>query len=141
MMKNLLTILTDQAHRFARGNSNDQSEQPEEGTSESAPGSGEESRIRLGSCASFDRVVVTTLSSVYELIVLNGSRGDVLVRGGRFDEFRRGRVLGSTAGGSALMINAIDVGLRLELQVGGKTMLTSQVQTARRMPQQEQRSQ
>ena len=39
--------------------------------------------IYVDSCAAQDTIVVTTRSSVYELVVLRGDRGDVLVRGGR----------------------------------------------------------
>ena len=56
--------------------------------------------IDLGSCAVRETIVVNTRASVYELIVLRGDEGDVLVRGGsHFTEFRRVLFVGSTADG------------------------------------------
>jgi hypothetical protein len=45
--------------------------------------------IYVDSCVTQETVVITTRSSVYELVVLPGDRGEVLVRGGRhFTESR-----------------------------------------------------
>src|SRR5438128_11756470 len=56
--------------------------------------------ICLDSCEQFEKIFVNTRHSVYELIVLHGDIGDVLVRGGsKFPEFCRVRLVGSTAGG------------------------------------------
>jgi hypothetical protein len=66
---------------------------------------------------------------VYELTVLRGTDGDVLVRGGRaFPEFRHARLEGSTAGGSALSVRSVDVGRRMELQVDGRRFVSSTIQ-------------
>jgi hypothetical protein len=85
--------------------------------------------ICLDSCEQSEKIVVNTRMSVYELIVLQGDVGDVLVRGGRrFPEFRRVQFVGSTAGGSALKVNTIDVGLRMEFHLGRRIVVTSEVQ-------------
>jgi hypothetical protein len=77
-----------------------------------------------------ESIFVNTRSSIYELIVLQGDRGDVLVRGGRIlGAFRRARLVGSTVGGSALKPNIIDVGFRMELSLDGQIMVTSAVET------------
>ena len=39
--------------------------------------------IHIYSCAELETIVVKTRSSVYELVVLRGDRGDVLLRGGK----------------------------------------------------------
>jgi hypothetical protein len=84
--------------------------------------------IRLAACQQFETIVVNTRRSVYEIIVLDGKTGDVLVRGGSdFPEFGRALFVGSTAGGRALKVNTIDIGLRMELHVGHGTMVTSAV--------------
>lgn len=84
--------------------------------------------IRLASCRQYDTIEVNTRRSVYELIVLNGKTGDVLVRGGsQFPEFRRALFVGSTADGRALKVNTIDVGLRMEFHRGHETVVTSAV--------------
>jgi hypothetical protein len=85
--------------------------------------------IRLDSCRVFEWIVVRTRRSVYDIIVLAGKVGEVMVRGGRFfPEFRRARFAGSTAGGSALKLRSICVGLNMELNVDGKRVVTSKVQ-------------
>jgi hypothetical protein len=86
--------------------------------------------VDLGSCTQWDTIMVTTCSSVYELIVLQGKNGDVLARGGtHLPEFRRMTLAGSTAGGTALKVNTIDAGLRMELHAGGHVLVTSPVRS------------
>ena len=59
--------------------------------------------IYIDACAAQETIVVTTRSSVYELVVLRGDRGDVLVRGGRhFTEFSPVVFLGSVADDGSL---------------------------------------
>ena len=85
--------------------------------------------IQVDSCPAFELIVVRTLNSEYEVIVLPGNAGDVLIRGGRFfPEFCRARLDGATAGGGALKLTGIYVGLRLELHVDRKSIVTSTVQ-------------
>ena len=49
--------------------------------------------ICIDACAALETIGVTTRSGVYELVVLRGDRGDVLVRGGRyFTKFRPVRI-------------------------------------------------
>jgi hypothetical protein len=87
-----------------------------------------EDAIRLTSCRQFETIAVNTRRSVYEIVVLDGRTGDILVRGGSdFPEFRRVMFVGSTAGGSAIKLNTIDIGLRMELRVGDETVITSPV--------------
>lgn len=89
--------------------------------------------IDLEGCSSFERINVRTQRSDYELVVLNGRTGDVMVRGGRyFDEFRRAGLAGSTFGGSSIRARTIEVGGRLELRADGATILTSTIQTVSR---------
>ena len=88
--------------------------------------------ICLGSCEPFETVVARTSASVYELIVLQGDAGDVLVRGGqKFPEFRRVWFAGATAGGHttlhALKMNTIQMGLRMEFHTADSIVVTSPV--------------
>ena len=104
------------------------------------PGSGgttADNVIRLASCAEFDWVVVRTCGGhVYDIVVLSGATGAVMVRGGRFfPDFRRATVVGSTFGGSAVKLRTICAGLHLELKVDGKSIVTSSVtEVSRRLP-------
>ena len=87
--------------------------------------------IKLGTCRDFDRILVKTRHSVYEMIVLAADCGDIMVRGGIFgNELVRATLTGSTFGGSAVKRHAICVGRFLELRVAGKTFVTSSVESA-----------
>ena len=84
--------------------------------------------IHIDSCAAQDTIVVNTRSSVYELVVLRGDHGDVLVRGGRhFTDFQRILFLGSTADDGSFAARMIDVGLRMKFVCGDRFIITSAV--------------
>ena len=86
--------------------------------------------ICLYACLPFDRLEVRTQRTVYDVVVLRGSTGEALVRGGRhFTEFRRARVVGSTFGGSAVRFRTIEVGAHLEFQVAGQRVVTSTIRS------------
>jgi hypothetical protein len=92
-----------------------------------------EDTVQVKECPDFARLVVTTQYSVYELVVLSGASGDVLVRGGRsFPTFKRAYLAGASSGGAALALNRIDVGLKMELHVGNRCFVTSTVQAIER---------
>jgi hypothetical protein len=90
--------------------------------------------IHLDSCMPFERIAVRTQRTDYELVVLPGSSGEVLVRGGQyFSEFRRAGLAGSTSGGSAIRARTIEVGCRLELHLDGTPIVTSTIQAVSRV--------
>jgi hypothetical protein len=90
--------------------------------------------IHLDSCLPFERLVVRTRMSDYEVVVLSGWSGQVLVRGGRyFSEFRPARLAGSTCGGAAIRVRTIEVGCQLELQTDRTTIVTSTIQSVSRV--------
>lgn len=85
--------------------------------------------IQLDTCPEFQWIVVRTRRSVYDIIVLSGDAGEVMVRGGRFfPEFRRAIIAGSTFGGSAVRAGSICAGCHLELEVAGKSFVTSRIE-------------
>lgn len=89
--------------------------------------------IQLDCCPAFERIVVRTGRSMYDIIVLSGDTGEVMVRGGRFfPEFRRATIAGSLVGRSAVKLRRICVGFRMELHVNGKTFVTSRIQAVSR---------
>jgi hypothetical protein len=91
------------------------------------------SAIHLDSCQPFDRIAVRTQRTDYDVVILPGHAGEVLVRGGRyFGEFRQARLAGSTLGGSAIRANTIEVGCRLELHANGARILTSPIEAVSR---------
>jgi hypothetical protein len=86
--------------------------------------------IHIDSCPGWDTIIVNTCSSVYELIVLRGDEGDVLVRGGSlFTEFRRVLFLGATADGRTLQPRTIEIGSHMQFLDGDRLVTTSRVQS------------
>jgi hypothetical protein len=75
-------------------------------------------------------LVVRTRHSEYRLGILNGASGDVFVEGGNLLEgVTLASLNGATAGGSALKLGWIGVGLRMEFSVGGVRVTTSPVRS------------
>ena len=86
--------------------------------------------IQLDSCPQFQWILMRTRRSVYDLIVLSGKAGEVMIRGGSFfPEFRLATIVGSTLGGSAVRLGSICAGCHLELHVDGKSFVTSRIET------------
>ena len=72
--------------------------------------------VQIDEIEELTTLAVRTANSVYEITVLNGHTGEVLVRGGAFFPERTPvRLEGSTCGGSILKRRGIYVGLRLEI--------------------------
>lgn len=72
---------------------------------------------------------VTTQNTRYRLVVMD-PEGHALVTGGRlFPDPTEVRIEGSTAGGNALKLGWICVGLRLEMTMGLRTVTTSPIQS------------
>jgi len=92
------------------------------------PLTGVDDDVALEDASAFERIVVRTRNSTYELVVIAADRGKVMVRGGAFDAFRPGTVAGSTSGGSGLVARRICLGCHLELHVGGRVYVTSRIQ-------------
>ena len=86
--------------------------------------------IYVDSCPPQETIVVTTRSNVYELVVLRGERGDVVVRGGKhFSEVTRVLFLGSMADDGSLKSHTIGIGLRMKFVCGAQVVITSPVQS------------
>jgi len=86
--------------------------------------------IHVDSCAAQETILITTRSSVYEVVVLRGDRGEVLVRGGKhFTEATPVLFPGSIAADGSLEPHTIGVGLRMQLICDGRFVITSPVQS------------
>jgi len=71
---------------------------------------------------------VQTENSTYEVTVISGCAGDILIRGGRFfPEFTEARLAGSSLGGSFLKLRGIYVGFSLEIHFDKRLIITSRV--------------
>ena len=72
--------------------------------------------VQIDQMEELTTLAVRTTNSLYEITVLNGHTGEVLVRGGEFFPVRTPvRLEGSTCGGSILKRHGIYVGLRMEI--------------------------
>jgi hypothetical protein len=84
--------------------------------------------LQVPSLSALERLLVRTRNHIYELIVLNPGRAEVMVRGGRFfPEFTRASVGGSSLGGGFLKMHGIYTGFCLELHAADQAIVTSPV--------------
>jgi hypothetical protein len=85
--------------------------------------------VHLGTLEDFQQIHVCTVNTLYELVVVS-PRGDVRVRGGKyFPDWTAARLAGCTAGGSFLRRHTIALGLRMEIEVDCRRIVTSPVRT------------
>jgi len=94
----------------------------------------ERTTIALETLSPFDRIIATTMNHEYEIIVVSPCHYTVLLRGGNVTEFASGCVLGSSAGNAALKAGTIAVGLRMQLALGERRIITSAVQSLALVP-------
>jgi len=86
--------------------------------------------LTLTTLSPCDVVHVTTHNSHYELFMLDPAAGKVLIRGGsQFKDPEEASVIGSTFGGCMLKMSWLGVGLRMEINAGGRRVVTSPVQS------------
>ena len=101
----------------------------------SQDGVGRQMPIQIDSCPAQEMIVVTTRSSVYELVVVRGDHGHISVRGGsHFPEFQSALFLYSTRDDGVVAHRTIDIGLRMKFLSGDRSYLTSAVQSICRCP-------
>jgi len=84
--------------------------------------------VQLETIEDMEKLAVHTENSLYEITVICGGTGDILVRGGRFfPEFTEARLAGSSLGGSFLKLRGIYVGFNLEIHFDKRLIITSRV--------------
>lgn len=84
--------------------------------------------VELNACPDLTRITVKTQHSFYDIVVITGDTGEVMVRGGSlFPEFRHAIVTASLFSGIAVLPRSIAVGLNLEFLVDGASVITSRV--------------
>jgi hypothetical protein len=75
--------------------------------------------VQIDQMERWEQLAVRTRNSIYEITILNGRAGEVLVRGGEFFPVGTAvRLEGSTLGGSILKWRGIYVGLQMEIVPG-----------------------
>ncbi len=86
--------------------------------------------VQVESLADLDSLCVRTENSTYEIMILSGHTGEVMVQGGRFFPRRTPvHLAGSSLGGSFLKLRGIYIGFNLEFQVEGRRIVTSRVRS------------
>jgi hypothetical protein len=84
--------------------------------------------VQLETMPDMDTLIVQTENSTYEITVIAGRAGDILIRGGHFfPEFTAARLAGSSLGGSFLKLRGIYVGFSLEVHFDKRLIITSRV--------------
>jgi hypothetical protein len=69
-----------------------------------------------------------TENSTYDITVICGRTGEILIRGGRFfPEFTSARLAGSSLGGSFLKLRGIYIGFSLEIHFEKRLIITSRI--------------
>ena len=90
--------------------------------------------LQVDALPDLETLCVRTRNSTYEITVLSGRTAEVLVRGGQFfPEYTAARVAGSSLGGSFLKVHGIYLGFSMELQHDGRIIVTTAVQSIRRV--------
>jgi hypothetical protein len=91
--------------------------------------------VQVDELPPLEAVEVQTRNTRYQLVVVDGRNGEVLVTGGRFFPVAtRARVNGCTLGGSCLKWRGVYPGFLMELQVGAEVVITTRVRTVERRP-------
>src|SRR5215471_13046291 len=84
--------------------------------------------VQLETVQDMETLSVHTENTAYEITVISGRTGDVLIRGGRFfPEFTAARIAGSSLGGSFLKLRGIYLGFSLEIHSDQRMIITSRI--------------
>jgi len=84
--------------------------------------------VQLELMQDMERLTVHTENSTYEITLICGRAGEILIRGGKFfPEFTEARLAGSSLGGSFLKLRGIYIGFNLEIHFDQRMIITSRV--------------
>ena len=84
--------------------------------------------VQLETMQDMETLTVQTENSTYDITVISGRTGEILIRGGRFfPEFMPARLAGSSLGGSFLKLRGVYVSFSLEVHFDKRLIITSRV--------------
>lgn len=90
--------------------------------------------VQIDDLPDLETLAVQTKNTRYEIVVISGRTGEILVRGGQFfPEFTPAGLAGSSLGGSFLKMRGIYRGFRMELHHNQQPIVTTQVQSIERV--------
>jgi hypothetical protein len=77
-----------------------------------------------------EKLEVRTRNSLYEITIIDGLSGEILVRGGQFfPELTPANLQGATLGGSICKLRGIYEGFLMEINVDGQRLVTTRVES------------
>jgi hypothetical protein len=77
-----------------------------------------------------EKLEVRTRNSLYEITIIEGHSGEILVRGGQFfPALTPARLAGATLGGSFCKMRGIYAGFRMEINANGRRTVTTPVES------------
>jgi len=77
-----------------------------------------------------EKLEVRTRNSLYEMTIIDGLSGEILVRGGPFfPELTPANLQGATLGGSICRLRGIYEGFLMEINVNGQRLVTTPVES------------
>ena len=86
--------------------------------------------LQIDRMRDLETLTVKTENSTYEITILCGHKGEVLVRGGKFfPEFTRAQLAGCSLGGSFLKMRGVYIDFKMEFYWYQKRIITSYVQS------------
>jgi hypothetical protein len=86
--------------------------------------------VQVDRMEDMEKLVVKTRNSLYEIIIIDGRRGEILVRGGQyFPELTPAHLAGATLGGSFCKMRGIYTGFRMEINASGQRTVTTSVES------------
>jgi hypothetical protein len=84
--------------------------------------------IQIDHLDDLETVAVETENSTYDITIINGVEGEIVVRGGQFfPQMTQAHLSGASMGGSFLKLRGIYVGFCLEFLHEGRRIITSSV--------------
>jgi hypothetical protein len=88
--------------------------------------------VQVDRMEDMERLVIQTRNSLYEITIIEGRSGEILVRGGKlFPELTPARLAGATLGGGCCKERGIYAGFRMEINANGRRTVTTPVESIR----------
>jgi hypothetical protein len=86
--------------------------------------------VQVDQMQDMEKLEVRTRNSLYEITIIEGHSGEILVRGGQFfRELTPARLAGATLGGSLCKMRGIYAGFRMEINANGQRTVTTPVES------------
>ena len=86
--------------------------------------------VQVDRMEDMEKLVIQTRNSLYEITIIDGRSGEILVRGGQFfPELTSARLAGATLGASFCKMRGIYAGFRMEINANGQRTVTTPVES------------